>query len=442
MKSFFFSLLCLSSLLFGHQPSFDVFPIDSAVDERIDIRVKGLVPNEEVSILSEIRGEGGELWKGWATFCADESGQISLSEQAPIKGTYQGIDSMGLIWSMQGALGTMYRQSTDAAEIIFSLESNEGIIDRQIMHRWMKSPDVQSLEVRDRGLVGTLFFSEGNASDSVVIILGGSGGGLSESRAKLLASKGIPALALAYFGCEGLPKRLDRIPLEYFSEAFEWLQNDAPISFRKIGLWGVSRGAELSLLLASQFPEKIAALVAYVPSSVVYSSIDGPDIPAWTRNQKAILPSAPFDERGLNPTNGRAPEDAVALTPYFLEGMKNKVDFQAAMIPVERIACPLLLVSGEDDQMWPSSVFSRLIIERLEEKGSSIARTHLSYPGAGHRIVTPYCPTTGSLDFHPLAKIWFDFGGNPQADAAASADAWEKTLVFFQEELQGPVHRS
>jgi hypothetical protein len=54
-----------------------------------------------------------------------------------------------------------------------------------------------------------------------VVAFGGATGGLVAMPrfARGFASEGYPALALAYFKEPGLPKTLDRIPLEYFARA-------------------------------------------------------------------------------------------------------------------------------------------------------------------------------------------------------------------------------
>ena len=61
-------------------------------------------------------------------------------------------------------------------------------------------------DVREHGLVGTLYLPPGAAPGShpAVLILNGSGGGINEPRAALYASRGYAAFALAYFKAPGL----------------------------------------------------------------------------------------------------------------------------------------------------------------------------------------------------------------------------------------------
>ena len=170
-------------------------------------------------------------------------------------------------------------------------------------------------------------------------------------------------------------------------------------------------------------------------SSVAYGAITDKEAPAWVYNGKPLLPNAPFCEQTYDAEMGQTPEKAIALTPSFLLGMEEKAAFEAAALPVERIQCPILLVSGQDDQMWPSALFCQQITDRLQRRGSSIPCTHISYPGAGHSISPSLNRPKGALEQHPIAKLWFTFGGNEKEDALARKDAWKHTLHFFRSNL-------
>lgn len=56
-----------------------------------------------------------------------------------------------------------------------------------------------------------------------IIDLFGSGGGLCEYRASLLARRGFAVLALAYFRFEDLPEYLNDVSLDYFEEAVDFM---------------------------------------------------------------------------------------------------------------------------------------------------------------------------------------------------------------------------
>lgn len=281
---------------------------------------------------------------------------------------------------------------------------------------------MKKISIRERGLVGTFFCPE--ESSSAVIVLGGSSGGIPELRAEKLAEKGFASLALAYFGAEDLPPTLQQIPLEYFEKSIELLEKKG---FYKIGLWGGSRGAEVSLILGTLFPSRIHAIAAHVPSSAVFGAFDERDSAAWVFEGLPVAPSAPFQY--TQEALGESEKDAIKITPSFIKSMGEKERFEASLIPVEKLQCPLLLISAQDDQMWPSEVFAGQIVQRLKERNSSIFCSHISYPNVGHS------PAKGRVGFHPIMKRWFSFGGNLEENAKA-ADEWiEKTVSFFREQL-------
>lgn len=282
---------------------------------------------------------------------------------------------------------------------------------------------MKKIPIREEGLVGTLF-SKGDPT-AAIIVLGGSSGGLSEIRAEHLAENGFASLALAYFAAESLPATLNQIPLEYFEKAIQRLRNEPGIT--RLGIWGGSRGAELSLILGTLFPDQIDAIAAHVPSSVVYGALDQNDGAAWVYQGKPIAPNAPFSLKEIPPVHSQ--EAPISITPCFLNAMQDLQAFEASAIPVEKIRCPLLLISAEDDQMWPSWLFAKQIVERLVEHKSPIYCSHLCYPGVGH------APAKGTAGLHPIMKRWFAYGGNPADNAFAAEDWIKQTVHFFKERL-------
>lgn len=75
----------------------------------------------------------------------------------------------------------------------------------------------------------------------------------------------------------------------------------------------------------------------------------------------------------------------------FVYGLRDQTS-EKATIPVEKIKASLLLASGGDDQMWPSTLYAYRIEERLKEYKSPIFYKHFHYPKAGHGISVPNLP--------------------------------------------------
>lgn len=294
--------------------------------------------------------------------------------------------------------------------------------------------------VEEEGVVGTLFYPSTPGPHPAVIALGGVGGGLREGGAETLASEGFAALALAYFGVDPLPRELVEIPLEYFEGAIEWLKSQPEVDADRIAVVGNSKGGELALLLGATYPEDIKAVVGYAPSSVVWQGISfdreayygGPRSPWSLRGEplpfvKFARPRTSEMVRLVGYYFGRQP---IVGRIFYERALDEGPAISAATIPVEKIGGPLLVISGTEDQMWPSTRLSEMAIERLEAHDHPFPREHLRYEGAGHMITLPRSepPTSWARRY--------EVGGSQEANEFANADSWTKVLGFLEEHLK------
>ncbi len=122
-------------------------------------------------------------------------------------------------------------------------------------------------------------------------------------------------------------------------------------------------------------------------------------------------------------------------TPVFKKALGDARAVELATIPVERIQGPVLLISGSDDQLWPSAQMSQMITERMLSKGHRFTVKHIDYEGAGHAIGMPDLP----LDHyptrirHPITRVTYALGGTPEKNASAASQAWNEVLNFLAE---------
>ena len=74
-------------------------PLDALIDIPRDIRVDGLTAGEIITITSlTLRGRQVP-WSSRIRVRADAAGTVRLDRDAPLEGSYQGVDTMGLCWS-------------------------------------------------------------------------------------------------------------------------------------------------------------------------------------------------------------------------------------------------------------------------------------------------------------------------------------------------------
>ncbi len=257
-----------------------------------------------------------------------------------------------------------------------------------------------------------------------VIVFGGSNGGISRAKAQLLASHGYPSLALAYFRAEGLSNNLENMPLEYVVEAVDWLKKQGDCD--KVTLLGTSRGAELALLVASYFPDKMDQVIAIVPSSIAHNGFPDKNMSAWSFSgapipfmkelQDEVIQS--LTESHEIPFHEGSYTDPYEVTDIFLAQEKmHPLRFKGAQIPVENMKASLLLLSADDDKMWPSEFYCQQILDRLKKSSSEINVNHNSFKDAGHGITFPCIPSENLPYYHPVAQKWFTFGGTMEGNA-------------------------
>lgn len=287
------------------------------------------------------------------------------------------------------------------------------------------APAPTGIAVREQGLVGTWFPPSNGKRGPALLVIGGSEGGEEVSKAMggLFAAQGYGVLALAYFNADGLPKQLQEIPIEYFRTGISWLAARPEVDAKRIGLWGASKGGEAALLIAAHDP-RIHAVVAVVPSSVVWQGINYSNY--MEQKSSFSLGGKPV---AFVPYDSTAPFKSVL--DLYQRSLKAVAANPDAVIPVEKIDGPVLLISGKADGLWPSSTMAGQVDQRLAEHHFRFAHRWFDYPDAGHGIAFPRMPANVEAAMGQL-------GGTPAGNAAARADAWQQTLGFFAAALGAP----
>ena len=422
----------------------EVKPLQALVDEPISITVSGLSSGQSVTLWARTRDANEREWTSSVSFVADDNGVVDVTKQQPVSGSYHTVDPMGLFWSML-PVGVkqpipFVSKAQQPVVIDLSAEIDGNVIAATRLERRFAADNVIREPLKEQGLVGTCYRPAGAGPYPAIIILSGSDGQIRENQAALLASHGYVALTLVYFGAaglEGLPQNLVHIPLEYFETAIHWLQAQSFVNSEKIGVIGLSRGGELVLLLGSMFPE-IKAIIAGSPSGLIQAGIDGRDYSksAWTYHGKSLQQVAArftfFLSLKLMWQSFK--QHSFPMRDMFMTTLNDHRHLEEATIRVENINGPVLLISGDDDQMWPSTPFSERVMKRLQEHHHPYPDQHLHYPGAGHFVCFPY----GYPGLPPFVKRiqGMAVGGSVEATAASVADSWPKILAFFAQSLE------
>jgi dienelactone hydrolase len=384
----------------GEHPALMVSVATALADTSVQIKVTGLRPGEQVTITSTASDSAGMLWTGRATFAADGSGVVDPATQAPESGTYQGVDAMGLFWSMDPAVGnsnaSVFGLSSTSLGIDLTVTGGGSRLASEALTRLWTGPGVTSrvLTLQHDKVIGTLYLpAPGGPSRPGVLVFGGSEGGESQDlTAELLASHGYPALSLGYFALPGLPAALENVPLEYFATAGRILAATPGVDPAHILTMGYSRGSEAALLLADGYPQLFHGAIVYSPSSMA---------------------------------NGGFPDGAFAWT------LGGEPVQPGNLIPVNAISGPVLAIAGQGDQLWDSPGSANVINEELTSAGDRYPHQDLTYPNAGHLVGTfPYLPAGTDL-FNPTNHMQLELGGTRQGDDTAQQAGWARVLALL-----------
>jgi len=242
-----------------------------------------------------------------------------------------------------------------------------------------------------------------------IMFLGGSEGGMPFVNVAPYTAKGYPCLKLAYFGTEHTPDRLEMIPLEYFEKAIATFRSFPEVGNKKIVVKGGSKGGELALLLASRY-RQIEGVIARVPASVVFQGIGGSlKTSSWSYKVQP-LPFVPY----YKPFDYSKVVNNQWVELYRLS-LTQADAVEKAVIHVEQINGPVLLLTGKEDKMWPSSQMGDMIIKRLKDHQFSHRYTHCAYEHAGH-------------SFNEKSTM----GGTPEGNKKAGIDSQQKVFDFLR----------
>lgn len=408
---------------------------NALVDEVVFISITGAKPGEKISVHSTLKIAEDDVWESQLVFQADEKGQVQFATATPVEGPYSDPHPMGFLWAMShtqipGELPKPCLKPAPPQHIEITANGENTQQGELCLTRHYVADGVRRSEIRDSGLVGTLFQPAGDGPHPVVVCFGGSEGGLSEARAALYAAHGFSALALAYFGVDPLPAGLREVPLEYFKQAFDYLVDKKVCRPGEIAVEGGSYGGQLALLLAATFPE-VGCAISYVGSGLVTASVDvegeTETTSAFTLHGKPL----PYVELSLDPIDWTVPE--IALAPGYLACLDDEEKARAATIAVENARGPILMLSAADDQMWPSEAFSEVAAIRLRDNNFRHYFEHVCYQNAGHvAMAAPYCPSNIESQLHPVIGLNFAFGGTALGNLRASEDAWRRALELLR----------
>lgn len=233
--------------------------------------------------------------------------------------------------------------------------------------------------IRTKNVQAVLYLGKGT-KQPLIVGLGGSEGGNAwaskqwKSTRDQFIEKGYAFLAVCYFGCRQTPEILDRIAIDEVHDVIMEAVKNKKINENKIAVVGGSRGADLALLLGSHYKD-ISCVIGLSSSHAVFPGHTQTfTTSCWTINGKE-LPFIPVNEQAVPFLIARN------LRGAFEAMLQDKVAEENALIKVEHINGPVLLLSAHQDEIIPATLMGEKIVSRFKIQQFRHHYEHIVYDG-------------------------------------------------------------
>ncbi|XP_055726191.1 acyl-coenzyme A thioesterase 2, mitochondrial-like [Salvelinus fontinalis] len=166
-------------------PFLTAMPTRALIDEPITLEGHHLPPHSPITVRAYMHNEDGDLWEALSHYNTDWRGVVNMTTDVSVGGSYVGCEPMGLFWALQPAPGereglrlrkrnveTPYSVQLSLLEGHIPVLPSEGSNKEQLqrgeqelaavtVERWYMAPGVRRIEIRQNGVVGTLFLPPG-----------------------------------------------------------------------------------------------------------------------------------------------------------------------------------------------------------------------------------------------------------------------------------------
>ncbi|XP_077381376.1 acyl-coenzyme A thioesterase 2, mitochondrial-like isoform X2 [Festucalex cinctus] len=394
-------------------------------DDPIHVKVTGLGSEQVVTLRARATDERGMVFHSAAVYRADNGGELDLHRDAALCGTYEGVEPMGLLWSMRATAPHKYFHWNKAMNphiVRFSVhdgvdmeeEERGGALAEATNERVLMAEGLTREVINLGKCTGVLFTPPGGGPYPGVLDLSTFA---SEKRASLLANKGFVVLTVPVLYDK--PSNIKFLELDYYQEALRFLQRHPKVGSDGVGVIGRSKAGDIALSLASFVPG-VRALVWINACSANIGT------PLHYRGRRILSPLT-RDLTKVIPT-----ADSASIIK-FIYGDPDSEDNRASRIPVEQADAHFLFLASENDLNYNSRAYMESIAARLRRAGKENVET-VCYRRAGHLLEPPYGPHCRS-GLHGMLREVVLWGGEPRAHARAEVLAWTKVVEFFRTQL-------
>lgn len=233
----------------------------------------------------------------------------------------------------------------------------------------------KSFSMEKDGFVGHLAETDENSDTAVIVIMGGEKSVLPAIKvAERFAEYGIVGLAVSLYDAEGLPKSVDRIPLDMFKCAISYLKNELKI--KKVSIYGMSMGSLFAAMTAINIGE-VDSVIMVSPSHTIFEGSD---------NKKHMTGHSLMTLNGKEFPFVKQDFENKAMWQAFNDAYKDKKLEENASIPIEKIKARILLIASDSDESWPAGYSVKYMEKRLKANNFAYDYKTIIYHNASHAL--------------------------------------------------------
>lgn len=287
------------------------------------------------------------------------------------------------------------------------------------------------LNMKEHGFVGHMAEPDSGADRAVIVIMGGEKSILPGIKiAERFADFGICGLAVSLFGAEGLPKTPDRIPLDMFENAVDFLTNIKKIS--SVSTYGVSMGS-LFAALTAKYIGSIDNVIMVSPSHVPFGGVidrtrlSGHSVVTF-REKELPFVTADFSKYKQRKYYYEEKEKrkVTGMWRSYADAYADKIAEQKADIHIEKCDSRILLLAGTADEMWHSAYSVKYLESSLLENSYRKEHKAVLYSGASHLLGVMPSREREPLLYKMIPLIGLIYRGFSE-NRAACMDALERS---------------
>ena len=248
----------------------------------------------------------------------------------------------------------------------------------------------EDFNYKQHGFVGHLAEPDNGSDRAVIIVMGGEQSILPGIKfAERFADYGITGLSVSLYGAEGLPDSPNRIPVDMFIPAVNYLREQKGI--QHISIYGQSMGS-IFAVLAAQYIGEFDNLIMVSPTHVPFEgtlndkkTMTGQSVATW-KGEDIPFVTADFSKvkAGKYQNHQDAKCKVTGMWVAYHDAYTNIEKVKSAKLTPDTSGARILLIAGDEDEAWPAEYSVRVLEYGLKTAGYSKDVKVIIYPHGSH----------------------------------------------------------